>query len=156
MKKKLSDRLSDILGSRQKLMTLEFISLCQNVPPNLIYSHSKFYNHTSWQSFLLVIVFHKHFEQHYGDKETNNGYLYFPAPSPLLGPWPWPWPPICIYRPWPPIYIPFPNPRFVFTRSGTQFVFTSPSLHYYYQSGALVLHTPTLFTQFLFVFTALV
>ena len=41
------------------------------------------------------------------------GYLYFPAPSPLLG-----------LRPWPPISFTGPDPWFVFTCPGPQFMFT--------------------------------
>ena len=71
MKKLINDRLPDISGRRQKLLTLEFISVCQNVPTDLVYTHSRFCNHTSWQCFLLVIVFYKDFYDDYGEKETN-------------------------------------------------------------------------------------
>ena len=43
------------------------------------------------------------------------GYLYFPAPDPLIDPRPWPWPPICIYRPWHQICIYRLNPAWVCT-----------------------------------------
>ena len=46
------------------------------------------------------------------------GYLYFPAPGPLLGP-------RCC--PWPPAPAPSPGPQFVFTGPGPKFVFNSPS-----------------------------
>ena len=55
-----------------------------------------------------------------------------------------------------PIYIYRSCPRFVFTGPGPKFVFTGPSLLYCYQPGAWVLHIPTLSTQFVCVFTALV
>ena len=84
------------------------------------------------------------------------GCLYFPTPSPLLGPRPWPpicvcrpwhqiciyqpWPPIPIYRPWSPICIyrlwppPCVYPKFVFAGS----------------ARCLSLHIPTLPPQFVF------
>ena len=58
----------------------------------------------------LWIIYYGIYGLHY-----KGGYLYFPAPGPLLGPWPWP--PICISR---------PGSEFVFTGPGPQFVFTGP------------------------------
>ena len=49
-------------------------------------------------------------------KKSNNntsGYLYFPAPGPLLGP-----------SPWPQFVFNGPGPQFVFTDPGPKFVFT--------------------------------
>ena len=54
------------------------------------------------------------------------GYLYFPAPGPLLGPRPYPLPPVCIYRCGPQFVFNGPGPKFVFNNPGPQFVFTGP------------------------------
>ena len=45
---------------------------------------------------------------------SQKGYLYFPAPSPLLGSWLWLWPLVSA---------PDPGPQFVFTGPGPRFVF---------------------------------
>ena len=95
--------------------------------------------------------------------------VVFPGPRSFA------WPPILTPPPslGPKFVFTGPGPIFVFAGPGLQFVFTGPglrfpfsgpdlkfvftghSLRYYYQSGAWVLHIPTLSTQFVLVFTAL-
>ena len=71
-------------------------------------------------------------------KKPLKGCLYFPAPSPLIGPRLWPWslapapgpgPQFVFTGPGPHLVFNGPGPQFVFTGPGPEFVFTGPGSH---------------------------
>ena len=68
-------------------------------------------------NFPELVIIGKYVKISFKNKGSPCGYLYFPAPGPLLGSRTWyqiciyrPWYQICIYRPWPPICIYWPWP----------------------------------------------
>ena len=76
------------------------------------------------------------------------GYLYFPAPDPLLGLRPCPWPPAPVLGPGPQFVFTGSGPQFVFTLPGPKFVFNGPGPKLVFNNPGINLYLPALAPNF--------